>query len=393
MNARLSPLMIACADERELSIETVKTLLERGANPNQGIGSNFPENVFRSLLNSTRQEYSEDRIEDQISRQLTDRKTQTKLKKLSLLIDYGLDFYQKVNRKSLMRFAFDRNEYACMKLMIDNGLDLNKKYSDDMRFLREAIYDCNYSYIKFLLENGAKVFIEEDGKLELVPYTSDDFRVPLFYKLLFDHVKTNESKYIIDFLVIAYAINDNCEFVKDAIEDDRTLIEETDCDGDTILANLFYRSEFYFDDDLVVCKHEKSSNGSQKNQRNPRACDYNSYVDLICYLIDNGSDILHRNNENETAFSYLCRTGNVRLMETILEKVTGIKIGTRSYYDVLAQNGQIDFLKDMFMYSRMSKHEYNSAYNHATPEVKDFMERWTKMHEELLGKGFYSFYD
>lgn len=52
----------------------------------------------------------------------------------------------------------------------------------------------------------------------------------------------------------------------------------------------------------------------------------------------------------------------------------------------LAKNGRLDFLKCFFTNNYFSRSGYNEIYSIAAPEVKEFMEKWSEIHESLLGK-------
>ena len=120
-------------------------------------------------------------------------------------------------------------------------------------------------------------------------------------------------------------------------------------------------------------------------------CDGNEDTDKIRIML-NLVDTRLTDDNGDDAFVIACKRDNDRAIEVFTWHLIGLGNPNPSPLIFLAEYGYINEFKKMLAHKPKLgyRRDYEKAYMCADPAVKEFMERWIKMHEELLGPNKFS---
>ena len=344
LNNTQDDLLIKNLTSDNPNIDTVKNLLENGANANIKI-----INAFNTIIKLT--------------------KTQQGINIIILLLEYKLNanLKNRYNGDFLIHAAVKANNINIVKLLIQNGADVNVINSKNETPLTNAITTSNVDIIKELLLNcNIDTFINGINKalsdsrpdilrilmednlfnkafeypderiLKIVPFIVNKF-LDNFSNIYMELAKVIISKIGIDIfkdsftekfiLVDNYAIyaSDNT-IIEFLIELGAKVDIVSSMSGDTPLftsARNHYTS-LEVVKSLVNNVEDKSLFINKQNKNGDKALDLflNSESSIIKFLIENGGDVNYKNNLGETFLMHACKSSfNISY---VINKVTDI---------------------------------------------------------------------
>lgn len=120
-------------------------------------------------------------------------------------------------------------------------------------------------------------------------------------------------------------------------------------------------------------------------------CDGNEDADKIRIML-NLVDTKLTDKNGDDAFTIACKRDNDRAIEVFTWHLIGSGNPNPSPLIFLAEYGYINEFKKMLAHKPKLgyRRDYEKAYMCADPAVKEFMEQWIRMHEELLGPNKFS---
>ena len=243
MNLRnKTPLMIAC---RYGSVESVRVLLERKAKPNTIINNKCAFSEMIKIINDEICKFEDEfnNLEEYLS--LTDDLREKKLveveysikesgvrsiiEKTKLLIDYGFDVNQTIDQSSALEMAMNV-DVRLVKFLLDQGANPNILHCYQY-IIEQAIIKKDLELVKTLIDGGAKVFVND--YITIFDRFKDENFDQKIFQVIYDHVRLQESDYIIDFLHISGIIKYQKSVLKELVIQDNGLLTKTNRYGYT----------------------------------------------------------------------------------------------------------------------------------------------------------------
>eukprot|EP00833_Pecoramyces_ruminatium_P005492 jgi/Orpsp1_1/1179524/evm.model.c7180000069696.1 len=341
------------------------------------------------------------------------------------------DIYKRIydknkNNNDLLMIACKNGNEALVKLLVENGYDINKRNNHDSEFsaIDIACINGNFKLFNYLLEHGADIYRHFDkfkktrlmmacelGNLEIVKFLCQFYkpldinavdvnnRTALMYackngnydivKYLIDHGATVNVKSKYNETSLSFACESGSDEIVDLLLNYYIPINIPGKYGETELIKGCKSKNIK----VVKCLIEKGNVdiNKQDNCGNTAliiACE-NNHHEMINYLLDNGANIHLCNDYGYNAFIYLCHSdNNIKLVNHFIQ--CGIDINHKT-----KKNGTTAFLvavehEQWILMKYLLKHGANiNCYNRErkTPLMISFIKRNFKISKFLLNHG------
>ena len=212
--------------------------------------------------------------------------SETKL--IEVFIDAkGVDAIVRDGRTVLIYAARDGHTEV-VKLLIDNGADLNHKNNGGVTALRTAAREGRTEVVKLLIDNGADMNIKDvDGWTALM------------------HAAWNGSTEVVKFLI-----------------DNGADLNHKNNGGGTA---LIYASRYGYTE-VVKLFIDNGADQNIKDRYGQTAlmhAAWNGSTEVVKFLIDNGADLNHKNNGGWTALMYASRYGHTEIINILRAAQSG----------------------------------------------------------------------
>ena len=212
---------------------------------------------------------------------------------VKLLIDNGADVNtQNEDGTSPLHVSAMKGYHDTAKLLIENGADVNIKDNDDWTPLRWAVCENKYDIVKLLIEFGADPFItDNDGKTPLDICQNDDIRSLLEkymeeYHSIQEKIKRNEPS-IFDIDLLDFAYYNNLIEVKKCVYSGKFDINVQDDKGYTPLMYAITNHNLQMVEFLVEQGADINLNNNEGDS--PLKIAYKFSRDIAEYLFEKGA--------------------------------------------------------------------------------------------------------
>ena len=370
-------LIWAC---RNGNVELAHTLLERGASPHLTFNerSTF-ERIFIDLKEHPAEFLDCNGKAFEI---------------LELFLNFGYDpntIYGKYKHISALRLVLSANRFDLADKLIESGANVNLEHGCGT-LLYKFSRNCDENVVKYLLTNGVKVF--PDGILCLFSESETTSSKMRIMEIIFDHVLKYETDNLFE-IFQKIILSKNYDFLKKMLEKYPGIINMKNKYGSTVFMYLCQQNYF------ASLNTKPSVNGhtgycvKYRGEKCYCNCDYEKYISMIQFMLDNGVDINQTNDVGISAYGYIYRE-NIKLKIYLTEYITGEKIegkyfGVMDAFKMFAKHGKLQQIKDILRKDGHYPSSVKSVFEgEATPEVKDFLLKWSKAQDELYGKSKYS---
>ena len=251
------------------------------------------------------------------------------LENIKFLIENGLDF---------SNLPYDPFESVCVggssevaKFFVENNF---YNPNDIERYIYEAVSHCNYSVIKFLVENGFSV---QNNHLSIPLVYTVNFECQKVFNFLIENGHPGDYDSIIQACLLG-----NLEMVKILIEkgidiNNHNLLENACQGGNLKIVKLLVKNNIKIDKKIIYSITQ--------------ACKENNY-EIVKFLIDicNKKDIkIKKIISHYDLLEIAYENDNLKIMEILLQNEIEIK---NKHFEWICKNNKLEMLKLVFKYGR-----------------------------------------
>lgn len=304
----ITPIMIAAKSN---NYDVAKVLIENGADLNRKRDISYDIDTSESDI-----EEAEDTTRSILAYAIEN----NNLELAKLLIDNGAKLDIDYNGKNLLMLAAKSNSIECMKLLISKGIKVNQKDKKGKTAIFYAIESNSLDAFKLLMENKADLgIVLKSGETAAKYAVMKDSYSILYYLILtkekiklssddiFTAVKLNSSKVLS--LLVAEGIDFNT-FEYDMLNGSKYT-------PFTLAVEL---GHYDICRNLIEGAVELSNDSINKYALLLACYTTNTNYDIIDLLIQNGMDLLWKNEKGYNCLMYAVERGNIELIKYILDK-------------------------------------------------------------------------
>ena len=250
------------------------------------------------------------------------------IENVKLLLDQGVDINARDSNDFFpLLLAYKKGNVEIMKLLLDKGADTELTFKPyGFTILADAVHNYKDTMAKLLIEKGANVNVK---LFDIAPVAFERLSrtdINIFNLLLSKGLDINIRNHRNETILIhaCYDCNYSIKIIKKILE---------------------------LNPDLLNAKDDKDNNPLIN------ACKI-GYINLVNFLIEKGADILVKNKKNRSALSYAVKNGNFDVAKFLIEKGADIHIvdiKDRTLLDISEQGSDNPLINDLLK----SKENYN----------------------------------
>ncbi len=233
------------------------------------------------------------------------------------LFKNGAKFVDKPNEKPLLFHARDQDDYRLIKLLIDNGVDVNTMYDNNTLLTEEVSFKPNVDLVKYLIDNGADVNATDEWGSPALLASLPKSPLVVVEMLLEAGANVHGISKAEDYPITSSGLTDDPKYAELLLKYGAVIDAQTR-DGSTA---LFY--------------------ATKKN-----------YIDTVKFLVENGADVNIKTNSCVAPVDYARWIGNKKMVDYLISNGAVINeefeyLGVIEYMMQIIEDGSVGYVQDL----------------------------------------------
>ncbi len=223
----------------------------------------------------------------------------------------------KPNKKPLLFHARDQDNYLLIKLLIDNGVDVNTVYDNNTLLTEEVSFKPNVDLVKYLIDNGADVNATDEWGSPALLASLPQSPLVVVEMLLEAGANVHGISKAEDYPITSSGLSDDPKYAELLLKYG-AIIDTQTRDGSTA---LFYATK-------------------------------NNYIDTVKLLVENGADVNIKTNSCVAPVDYAIWIGNKKMVDYLISNGAVINeefesLGVIEYMMQIIEDGSVGYVRDL----------------------------------------------